>query len=1716
MDIFKLQQDIIGDYSDYIESFLSIRDKAIARFVQNKIITQRSLWPEGLLQLNPAYEKAATVQDLVERDVLHPESANIFRNRDNKPFQLYRHQEDAIIASQRKEPFIVTSGTGSGKTMTYFMPIFDAILRANPAENKVHAIVVYPMNALVNSQETALNTLADRYRKAFNRDMPVRFGRYTGQESDTDKEKLRKHPPHILLTNYVMLELMLVRPRESEFVGKRASSLQFLVLDELHTYRGRQGADVALLIRRLRENCGNANLLTIGTSATMATGNTRLERRTAVAEFASKLFGTSVKPDSVIEETLRPTMQQQATDAHALRQAVTGPLPAKSWEAFTRHPLSAWIEKTFGIRAEEGNLRRQIPITLSKGAARLAEETGLGIAVCADRLRAMLLLGTVVLSPDGDPAFAFKLHQFISQGSSIYATFEDSQKRLLTMEGQYFAPGESERLLYPLVFCRVCGQEYYTVRWSEKDRFLYPDSAQMGDLLDDDDFEASHSGYVMLDPNHRFRDEIESLPEHWLTSAGRVKKEYRRHQPERIHIQPDGQIVVQQQKGTLPGWFQPEPFMLCLNCGEAYTLRDKKDFRKLARLSSEGRSTSTTLLSLTAVSAMHHTSLAAEAQKILSFTDNRQDASLQAGHFNDFVQVALIRTALYRSLLERPFLEFEYVTRFVIEGMGVALNDYARQKDLDSTSKQAQETRAAFHDVVEYRLYEDLRRGWRLVQPNLEQSGLLHVTYRGLPELALRETVWSDVPFMDRLESSQRAHVLETILDEMRRQLAIDVDCLKPDHQDELRRRAAEYLKGSWAFDQEERLRYAGLFVLPGEPRAAGDFSLSTRSVIGRWLRSMIKQSTGMEPDADYYDKVIQGIRTGLLKHGILIEQEEGWGSQHRTGVRLRPSALLWQKGTGKPTQSPLRRYRAVGGHYEVVEQEANRYFRDFYSNPQTLHGLQKMDAAEHTAQISVAERIERENRFRQGNLSTLFCSPTMELGIDIADLNAVHMRNIPPTPANYAQRSGRSGRAGQPALVLAYCSVGSAHDQYYFRNRTQMVAGSVVPPRIELNNADLIQTHMHAIWLAKTGLQMRGSILEIVDVSSENYALFPEIQTQIRLDHKGKQACLDACRSVLVACNLDEAQADWLHTEWLDNLIENAPYAFDRAFDRWRDEFRLAWAQLIEAQNQKQRALLRRGREAREEASQATRLEFEAQRRLDLLRCENIRPEESDFYPYRYLASEGFLPGYNFPALPVRAYLARSSKDGEFVSRPRFLAVNEFGPNNIIYHNGTKYQVNQAMLPIQEPEKRFVRAKLCQNCGYLHEGESAHLELCEQCGNFIDVDNGRYLESLLEMPTAGTVRRERITCDEEERSRRGFVIDTFFRFARVQNRPRRRLAAAVDRSGDALLHITYAPSAELWRINQRWKRQVEDIGYRLDMRTGQWLNRNEALSTNGAGSHELKSNVRLFVRDNANAVLLRVPLDLNANEAFLASLQYALVTAVQETFQVEESELASERLGKDEHRTILIWEASEGSLGVLRQLAEDESAIARVAAKALELLHFDAKGTDLRPGESEADGCVHACYDCLLSYYNQMDHWRLNRHLIRDYLLALAASNTQTGSDERPYDEHYASLRARTDPDSDLERHFLDYLVQTRRRLPDSAQMELADAFSEPDFFYAPNVCVFCDGTVHDEPQQKAQDDRVRQELKNLGYRVIVYRYDADLENLCRQYPDVFGSHED
>uniref|UniRef100_A0A7V3KNH1 DEAD/DEAH box helicase n=1 Tax=candidate division WOR-3 bacterium TaxID=2052148 RepID=A0A7V3KNH1_UNCW3 len=1689
MSIFDLRQAVIDEYGKYVQSFFSIADERIRSFIEESLLQNQALWPDALIQLNPSYQMGVSIQDLVDEGRLDPLCAQIFRDK-GKPIQLFRHQQEAIEKALEGKHFIITSGTGSGKTLTYFIPIFNAILRSNPEEVKTRAIIVYPMNALVNSQEEALKRLFVQYKSFTGKDCPIRFSKYTGQEKEQEKYIIQKNPPHILLTNYVMLELMLIRPEEHNLVDKTTANLQFLVIDELHTYRGRQGADVGLLIRRLRERSGNKNLQCIGTSATMIAGKStsRKERQLAVAQFASKIFGVFFDHNNVIEESLKRVASSETIPSLDNLKKSLQSSPPQTAEEFINNPLTAWIENTFGLEEEaEGILRRKAPLSLTEGAKRLSEMTGFDLSLCQKRLKEMVLLGSQLRTEDGNSLFALKLHQFVNQGRTVYATIEPRSKRFLTLEGQYFAPqGKEEYILYPLQFCRLCGQDYYMVAMdTEYNRFLPIDlQSNQHDVTD------LVKGYFMISSEEEGIDwSSDHLPSEWYNNDGKVKRDYREHVPLAIWAFPDGRIKNEPDPKFLKGWFQPTPFMLCLNCGEFYTRRDRFDFRKISGLSSEGRSTSTTILSISALLHAPKGGIKEDTRKILSFTDNRQDASLQAGHFNDFVQVSILRAAILNALKKYGQLRFDNAAQRVLESLGLSLSQIAKNKELQENTPQGQEVWNTFRDLVEYRLFEDLRRGWRIVQPNLEQCGLLCIEYTGLKELCQDEKNWMDLPpFLD-LSPQKRQEVITALLDHFRKKLAISAECLKEQYQQQLRKRVLERINERWSFEEKEVLNTAKRFLLPGQSNSSIEgFSLGESSLIGRYLRRTLSIPKS-------YSNFIQKLIDLLSSHGLLKK-----GSERGVPfVQLDGTCLLWEPClTGLPPFDPIYTRRVASEGYLEIERKANEYFRDFYKR--WAEALRDIEGREHTAQITYENRQEREERFRNGDLACLFCSPTMELGIDIADLQLVHLRNVPPTPANYAQRSGRAGRRGDPALIITYCGAGSGHDQYFFRHRQEMVSGVVRPPRIDLGSEDLVRAHIHALWLSKVRLSFGDSITDILDINFSNYPLKENIRAQIRLTEERIKECREEAERILDTCRSDLDGAGWYSRDWLESVLKRVPDEFDNSFERWRELYKSADRQWQEANE-----ILRHPVRDKNQRSIAENRRREAERQKALLCNFGIIREESDFYPYRYLASEGFLPGYNFPSLPIRAYIPRG--DGEFISRPRFLALTEFGPRNIIYHEGAKYEVRKLFIPPGGLSSKRMQGKICKVCGYFQK--KANADLCENCNTRLDATTSEVL-SLLELFNVQTWRRERITSDEEERRRLGYEVTTQFRFAPLPGGKKRVFEATIhDEKNSPIIHIIYAPTAELYRINHGWLNKKEK-GFLIDMENGDWLKgadveEEEYGQVPSSGHSEI---VRLYVRDYHNLLLL-YPLEaqLRRDENLQATLQYCLQRGIEQVFQIEETELTSERIGSGSNRAILFWEATEGGVGVLRRLIEEQDALSKVALAALERCHFNPETI-----EDLKSDCSRACYECLLSYTNQRDYPRLNRHAIKEILVRLSRAIVLAYKDGKSYEDHYHLLRSLTDSRSDLERKFIDYLYQSKRRLPDEGQKYLKDYYSNPDFFYEPNVCIFCDGSVHDEPLQREKDRITRQELKDLGYRVIVIRYDQDLEEQIRRYPDVFG----
>ena len=317
----------------------------------------------------------------------------------------------------------------------------------------------------------------------------------------------------------------------------------------------------------------------------------------------------------------------------------------------------------------------------------------------------------------------------------------------------------------------------------------------------------------------------------------------------------------------------PSPFRFCLRCRASYEQARGNDFAKLAKLSAEGRSSAMSLITASIVRTLRtwEGDLDEKARKLLAFVDNRQDASLQAGHFNDFVQVTQLRGALYRALDKAPDgLTDEIVAQRVTEELGLTMADFARNPG--AKYSQRDEAWRALREVIGYRLYLDLERGWRVTMPNLEQTGLLRIRYRDLPEVAADAEAWRDSHVALRDDDPEhREEIAAALLDELRRNLAIDVEYLSEDGFDRVRRLSAQHLKEPWSLPERELPPVAGVaFPGPGkrgQPRS--NVFVSGRGQFGRFLiREYANQKIKLEDrrrPGDHHRPVQTLSETGLL-----------------------------------------------------------------------------------------------------------------------------------------------------------------------------------------------------------------------------------------------------------------------------------------------------------------------------------------------------------------------------------------------------------------------------------------------------------------------------------------------------------------------------------------------------------------------------------------------------------------------------------------------------------------------------------------------------------------------------------------------------------------------------------------------------------------------------------------------------------------------------------
>ncbi len=1604
---------VIDEYQRYLLTEFRARDPELRNALTEALERPRFLAQEPFFQVHRPFKTGADWKALG----LDGKLAKVMEDRSGSK-AAFIHQSESIqhLLSPAATPLVVTTGTGSGKTECFLLPVIqNAIDDSIRFKRKgLTAILVYPMNALANDQEERIKVYLESSGHTH-----VRVARYDRSTKQEEREKLRKEPPHILLTNYMMLEYLLVRPadREAIFANHRC---RFLVLDEVHSYRGSLGANIALLFRRLRAHLQVAiqdwaaddrtdrlrfpSPVAVATSATIKsvdeTGRTPEEvrslREEAVREFVSTLTGFPRNAFRVLGEEIQP-LEPPSEAAWPSAPVVVDP------------PRLGDAKQTREVIAQLAGLAKSTPLAESASRAGILwtinellvkkplSVSGLVEAVCervpsrrdADRgavtreIQAALFAGAQMGDVPG--ALRLRAHRFIRGGWRFHRCVDPDCGKLYAMGEGNCTCGRSTA---PLLLCRACGVDALHLSGADqpKDQPLLP-----------------------------WAGKTETASE-WLLYR-RSSLVDRIGEDDDDDARPRTQANVGQMKGrpVVAGSFDPATGSFdnddttyttlvtlaparnrCLACGASagagsiltpVALGTSAALRVLAEGVVEG------------LAVQHHADASHDKkERILIFSDSRQDAAHQARFITYAGRYDRMRRRLVRLLTEsNGALTLSSAIRALMV-RGVELRDNpqtakAKARDADFLPKSLQERALAWEEAP---LLDDLAvsAGYRSTVLNL---GLVAVRYGKLETYV--EQYGKPASKALGLTEAQLLYLCRCVLEEMRARRALSRPMLTYHPK-------SPTCPESFAAAEWER-RIASPTGYPCDAQGEPCGSLDRAEVVdgvtvnNAWRRStagraprlqtlfqhLLKRMGGVSgEEKDFRDvmKLLMDAGTvdpvklvGYLTKSTTLLQVSADGIELallRPGERFRCNVCN-VKMPWVPVGTPCRACHGTMIPWSEAEVEENR-------NVQRIRNKDELPlvAGEHTAQITGDERLQLEADFKAvpsvSPVNVLACSPTLEMGIDVGGLDAVLMRNVPPRPDNYAQRGGRAGRRSRVGIVVGYAR-STPHDQYFFDKPQEMIAGEVAAPGISLGNRDVVARPLNAIAMGAADPGLAGRMGEYVTVKGELIA--EQINALVSGFTAQTQHAADLALRAWGADVL--GPAGFLTKEALVSHLNQQPERIRDAFDRVRHqilELRSRTTQLFESGLGKWTAFNA----------------FEMIRRIL-----GLPPEKGDVnadaddrgggHPMRRFAEFGILPGYEFPSEPATLRLLSDAHEDEPISVVRRFGLAQYQPEAPAYARGRRWRV--AGLDMTSPwnprgDGPSWVYRICGGCGLRFDAQ-AHVK-CPRCGS---ADAGGQPHPGFEFGGFLAVRDDTPVLEEEDRFSLANLLRCYPQWdgdvvARFQL-PTGWLAEL--RDGEEIRwvnewkpplpseeHCTLHYGARGFYLCPTCGRILEPGVPTTATKANKAPKRGKNADTFGHASGCARAGqpptpLAITTKSPSTTLRLLVDLPLQYSEDEYArwgqSLGYALRTGMRHLYMLDgpEIEFELEPLWKltDDRGTrnrgsITFLDPAIGGSGFLDRAATE---LHLIASRAIE--HLDHKG------------CETACYRCLKSYQNQRFH---------------------------------------------------------------------------------------------------------------------------------------------
>jgi len=1559
-------------------------------------------------------------------------------------FKPYYHQELAFkrLGANRPKPTLVATGTGSGKTESFMYPILDYCYK-NRDTKGIKAIIIYPMNALATDQ-------AKRFAKTISSTESLngtRVGLYIGSNEDspnkimtkdyviTDKNILCENPPDILLTNYKMLDFMLMRPKDQQIWKHNISTdvLKFIAVDEIHTFDGAQGTDLASLLRRVRAKLDikDNSIACIGTSATLGGDTTA-----PIREFASTIFSEEFDEDSVVKEYRLNTKEFfQNSDDDILFYPTISQIEELDYRNYTsideyiQVQYKLWFNKNVeDINSDEFKVKlgtdlKQLHFfklllqTLDgeiKSRDEIIDAFIRRIPIDSENRYFILMINSLLALTSwaknekvgkSYPPFLFvRVQIWLRELARMVATLEDQPKLIFSHD---LKPDEFMKH-YPVIHCRDC----HATGWGGVKK--------EGTGEYQSDLDLFYQAFFSNDSRVKFLFPMTSEPQ---SLSGRI-----------LYISRAGfEICDKDDESNGIKVFEPNNID---NKGKSHSncpFCNSKN--SLTILGSRAASLTSVLI------GQNFSSFYNDDKKLIAFSDSVQDSAQRAGFFGARSYQFTIRSAIQQALnSHKDDISLEDITEVVSRYWKDYYNDdkqYASiliapdmewLRDYDNLAKTDELKNATnlidlINKRIDWMIHSEY--GYKAhIGRTLERCGASVMYVSGFEKVIddLLIKIQSEVELLRDISKEQLTQFIFGILTYFKNNGAIKSFHIEP------------YIKsGGENTYQINQMTPRSLYMAKLSPNSRnprfitnGNFkefekisNKGNTTWLDRWILHNFVSDYTLLPDTN---SIYHTIFQYLVKEKILLEED----IQNNSVWMINPSKLFITTKTKEFKCNRCEHKLIVSKHHENYanslkclrkecsgEYKSNTSEESYYKKLYTTGDIQRIVAKEHTGLLARDDREKVENDFinrksyEPWKTNLLSATPTLEMGIDIGDLSSVMLCSVPPNGANYLQRIGRAGRTDGNAFNATIANA-SDHDLYFYEEPNEIMQGNIDAPGVFIDASAILQRQFLAYcidnWVYKN---------KIKDIDFP-YKL-SSVLANIKKDSKDKFPYI---LFSFISKDIDELLAGFFNL-YKDKLNDNSKQkitCYAKGDDNTNSLEHTILAKLVQIKDEqtsianKISALKKRiksfeSQEAKDKDHEKTLKTMQSE--LDGLKSISLRIKRKK--TFEFFADEGLLPNYAFPqsGVVLKSVIYRKKETAADSNGKRYdtysyeyeragsSAISELAPNNSFYAGGRKVVIDQIDMSLSKVEKWI----FCDKCPYSIPVGVEDINSCPKCGSEMFADEGQKKEvlRLTQVLATSDDKSSRLKDDKDQRDVKFFKKQLLINFDKKYIEDAYALS-----NNETAFGFEFIKKVNFKEINFGEVTLVgNDVaiagestprrGFVICKECGKVqfgkLNDEKFKGDNHAFTCEIEDkqdpanyheSLYLFREFDSEAIRLLLPISsMNIDDKKLHSLIASFQLGLKEYFKgsVEHLKVSiyNEVDEKEEYSNcyLILYDTVPGGTGYLKQLMIDQKPLFEVLRLALKKLKRCSCKDD-----ANKDGC----YQCLYAYKNNFDRPLISR----------------------------------------------------------------------------------------------------------------------------------------